>query len=43
LKKFSSINIVGKGAVALAINAKIVGKDSVIKIAGVPHVQVYRI
>ncbi len=43
LKNFSSLNLVGKDAVALAIGAGLLKKEQVGRIAGVPHAQVYRI
>lgn len=43
LKSFSSLNIVGRNAVALAIKAKLADKSQVCEIAGVPHVEIYKI
>lgn len=43
LKSFSSLNFVGRNAVALAIKAKLAGKAQVREIAKVPHIHVYRI
>ena len=43
IKNFSSLNIVGSGAVELAIGAGLMEKAQVRKIAGVPQAQVYRI
>lgn len=43
LGSFSSLNIVGKEAVALAIKGGLVDKNQVGEIAGLKHVQVFRI
>lgn len=43
LKTFTSINIVGKNAVALAVREGIISKSNVAEIMGVPHAQAYRI
>lgn len=43
LKKFSSLNLVGRDAVELAIRAGIVLRSQVREVAKVPQVQVYKI
>lgn len=43
LKNFTSLNLVGKEAIALAIKAKSMKKSQVLEIGGVQHAQVYKI
>jgi len=43
LKEADSINLVGKRAVALAKKLGLASDSDVMRIGGVPHVQVYRI
>lgn len=43
LKEFENINLVGKKTVNTAIKNGIAGKQSVIKIGKVPHVQIFKI
>jgi hypothetical protein len=43
IKTFASLNLVGGRATGVAVGSGIVGEGSVIKIAGIPHVQAYRI
>ena len=43
LKNFSSINIVGENATALAIENGLVEISQVLRIAGVPYAQAYRL
>lgn len=43
LKKFTSLNIAGKKAVALAIRAEVIEESQVLDIGGVPHAQAYKI
>ncbi|VVB98334.1 Uncharacterised protein [uncultured archaeon] len=43
LKNFTSLNLVGRDAVALAVKAGILEKTQVLEIGGVPHAQAYKI
>lgn len=43
LKTFTSINLVGKDAVALAVRKGLIPASAVLAIGGVPHAQAYRI
>ena len=39
LKNASNINIVGKKSISLALKLKMIGKENIIKIQGIPHAQ----
>jgi len=43
MKSASSLNLVGKRSVAIAIKLGLAGEGDVRKIGGVPHVQIYRV
>ena len=43
LKRFTSVNIVGKKAVNVAVKNGLVGKDEIKYINKVPYIQVYKI
>ena len=43
MKSATSLNLVGKKSVAVAVKLGLVGKEGVRKIKGVPHVQIYRV
>ena len=43
MKNFLNLNIVGKNSIKLAITAGILEEDSIIKIDGVPHAQVFKL
>lgn len=43
MKDADSINLVGKKAVGLALELNIASKEEVIRIAGIPHLQIYRL
>jgi uncharacterized protein len=43
MKDALNLNIVGEKSIALALKNGIIEKDSVIKINGVPHAQVYQL
>jgi len=43
LQEFGNVNIVGNKAVGIALQEKLVGKESVIEIAGEKHVQIFKI
>jgi len=43
LRGAASINLVGERSIACAVGAGIANKESIIFIAGVPHLQIYRI
>lgn len=41
LRKAKNINLIGKRCVAVAIKEKLIEKNNVIKIKGIPHAQLY--
>ena len=41
LKKAGNLNIVGKESIEIALKEKIINQNSIIRIKGVPHAQVY--
>ena len=43
LREFENINLVGNRAVAVALEEKLVAEENVVEIAGVKHVQVFKI
>ena len=43
MKDSLNLNIVGKKAIKLALKHKLITKESIIKIQGVPHAQVYQL
>ncbi len=43
LQSFTSANLVGKNAVAIAISLNLIKESEVLRIDGIPHVQIYRI
>ncbi len=43
LREFENINIVGNRAVAVALEEKIVSGENVVEIAGVKHVQIFKL
>jgi len=43
MKSATSLNLVGRKSVAVAVKLGLVGKEGVRKIKGVPHVQIYRV
>jgi hypothetical protein len=43
MKDSLNLNIVGKNSIKLAITAGILEEDSIIKIDGVPHAQVFKL
>lgn len=43
LHAFENINIVGNKAVGIAIGEKLASEDNVIEVAGVKHVQIFKI
>lgn len=43
LKDATSINLVGENAIEVAKNLKLIKDSDIIKIANVPHVQIYKI
>jgi len=42
LHEFGNINIVGNKAVKIAIEEKLVYKEGILKIAGIKHVQIFK-
>ncbi len=43
LKSASNLNIVGERSIKLALKEKIIDKDNIIRIKGVPHAQIYSV
>ena len=43
LHEFDNINIVGNKAVAIAIEENVASEESIIEIAGIKHVQIFKI
>lgn len=43
LREFENINLVGNKAVAVALEEKLVSGENVVEIAGVKHVQIFKI
>ena len=42
LKKANNINLLGKKCVKVALTEGFINKNNIIKISGVPHVQIYK-
>lgn len=43
LQSFSSANLVGKKSIALAINLRLISKNNVMYVDGIPYVHIYKI
>lgn len=43
LKDFNNINLVGEKCVSIALKEGICSEKNILKIAGIPHLQIYRI
>ena len=43
IREFGNVNIVGNKAVSIALEEKLVSQESIVEIAGVKHVQIFKI
>ena len=43
IRKFSIVNAVGKKIIELLIKEKLIDKDKILKIKGIPHVQIIKL